>query len=386
MQQESITSLEDLRTAAPLWDDLWWRSDIASPLLRAELVARWVEHFRPKGEFRAVVVRHQDQYVAALPMVRGSQCRLLGSGGFTSNEWAPAGDLLLDPSADVDAVLDHLTDHLRGLHWPVVWFQEIDFAASRWTSFGEALCRAGVVYDCRHHMQFGRVEIDHDWDAYRKSWTKKHRGKMNRVARRLAEQGDVCVETITNPDPMELVQHMQTAWFIEDRSWKGEAGTSVLRTPGMVDFYLAQARALCELGHLELSILHCDGQPASFSYGSHAKGVSHWHKIGYDPAFRCCTPGQLLQYYLLEQAFHDERYRAIDFQGTVTDALSKWNPTTYNVGRLVFAPRRWHGRVALWACKYLHPLVRRLQRGVSATVAPAARQASTPSEVGVGVG
>ncbi len=42
-----LTSVAALRTNAAAWDDLWQRSDVSLPLLRAELLAQWVEHFAP---------------------------------------------------------------------------------------------------------------------------------------------------------------------------------------------------------------------------------------------------------------------------------------------------------------------------------------------------
>jgi CelD/BcsL family acetyltransferase involved in cellulose biosynthesis len=152
---------------------------------------------------------------------------------------------------------------------------------------------------------------------------------------------------------------VRQAFEIEDLSWKGQVGSSVLRTPGMLDFFLGQAKQLAEWGHLELALLRLDGRAISFVYGCRAKGVSHWLKIGYDPEYRCSTPGQLLQFRILERHHQEGDCRAIDCLGPLTDALSKWNPATYPVGRLVIAPRQWRGRMAVYACKHWWPTVRR---------------------------
>ena len=48
-----LTSVADLRAEAAAWDDLWQRSDVSLPLVRAELLAQWVEHFAPRADFHA---------------------------------------------------------------------------------------------------------------------------------------------------------------------------------------------------------------------------------------------------------------------------------------------------------------------------------------------
>ena len=42
-----VASVAELRSLAALWDDLWWRSDVTTPALRAELITLWMEHFAP---------------------------------------------------------------------------------------------------------------------------------------------------------------------------------------------------------------------------------------------------------------------------------------------------------------------------------------------------
>ena len=64
-----LTSVEELRASASAWDDLWWRSEVALPTVRAELLAQWVEQFKPRAQFHALVVADQERWVAALPLV-----------------------------------------------------------------------------------------------------------------------------------------------------------------------------------------------------------------------------------------------------------------------------------------------------------------------------
>ena len=51
-----------------MWDDLWWRSDVSNAAVRADMVAQWLELFARRGDFRALVVENQGQWLAALPL------------------------------------------------------------------------------------------------------------------------------------------------------------------------------------------------------------------------------------------------------------------------------------------------------------------------------
>ena len=81
-----LASIDDLRGAARAWDDLWWRSELTMPTIRAELIAQWVERFAPRAEFRALAVEVDGQWVAALPLVPHKLGRFVGAGVMPGNE------------------------------------------------------------------------------------------------------------------------------------------------------------------------------------------------------------------------------------------------------------------------------------------------------------
>jgi CelD/BcsL family acetyltransferase involved in cellulose biosynthesis len=355
-----LSSIAAIRESAPAWDDLWWRSDATRPIARAELVAQWLEQFAPRAALDCLAVVDQGQWVAALPLVRESRCRVLGSGALPWNEWSPSGDLLLDPGADTDAVLDVLTAGLRDLPWPLLWLDGVPVDAPRWRAMIAAVERAGMSNECRVRWHVPLIEIDHDWDACQRRWPKQHRSKMLKAQRSLANRGDVQCVTHSQVEPPQIEALLRRAFDVEDRSWKGQSGTSVLRAPGMFDFFVRQATQLAEWGQLELSFLELDGQAVAFVYGFGSKGVSCWHKIGYDPEFRSASPGQLLQYHILERSHRNPESVAVDCMGPLSDALSRWRPSVYPLGRLIVAPRALLGRIALHGYKHWWPRIARL--------------------------
>ena len=115
-----LTSLAELRAAAPDWDDLWRRSDCTSPLARAEMVAHWLEHFAPQARFCAAVVEEDGRWLAALPLVEGRGRGILRAGVLPCNEWPSGATLLWDVSGTACEVGCAMTAALDRLPWHLV--------------------------------------------------------------------------------------------------------------------------------------------------------------------------------------------------------------------------------------------------------------------------
>jgi CelD/BcsL family acetyltransferase involved in cellulose biosynthesis len=347
-----LRNLEELRAAAPAWDDLWRRSETTFPTVRAQLIAQWVEHFAPRAEFMAVAVEENGRFTAALPFVRRKIARVFRGAAFPCNEWSSSGDLLLDPNAGVEQTLDLLLSALVALPVSLLWLDEVLPEMNRWPAFSEGLNRRGMKTLIRPRYSAGRVEIGGDWRAYQASWSRKHRQKMARCIRQLSHFGDLDLRLFSDFEPGEAVRAMRRGLEIENLGWKGEAGSSVLKTAGMEAFFLRQAELLARDNLLELAFLESAGRPIAFAYGQTAKGVFHSAKIGYDPAFAEYSPGQLLRYFLLRRFHHESGRRALDFLGPMTDSHAAWRPREHAVARLAASLGNLTGKMAVAAYRH----------------------------------
>ncbi|MEN6494777.1 MAG: GNAT family N-acetyltransferase [Thermoguttaceae bacterium] len=331
-----LTSLAELRANATAWDGLWEASDVACPMARAEQVAQWVEWFAPDVPFHALVVEEAGRWVASLPLVETRQLGLVRAGMMPTNPWAPGARLLLDPCCSVERVLDRLVAGVSVLPWPVLWLDLVPLDTPPWPALPAAFARAGLPCSVRDRYPVARLDIDHDWEAFTRRWARKHRETTLRKTRRLAEVGKVRFETQTVFDVKLLEGWLRRGFEIEDRNWKGRAGSSVLGQ-GIFPFFLRQSEEFARRGQLHLAYLECSGRPIGFVYGVVAKGIYHGWKIGYDEEFAKYGPGNLTMYHLFQHLWQEPAYRAVDLLGEVTDAQKHWRPTTYRVGRLVVA-------------------------------------------------
>ena len=354
-----LRSLDEIRNSAAAWDDLWWRAEVTLPTFRAELVAQWLERFAADSAVHVLAVVEDGQWVAALPLVGRRLAKMMPVGATPSCPWSSSGELLLDPAAEVPDVLDRLVAATDQLPWPLLWLDDVAIGEPRWRAWQAAMGRANISAEVRCRYEVARIATDGDWPAYRLSWSRKHRQKMSWAIRHLQRQGDVSHRVLTDLDPDEVAVLMLRGLRVEDRSWKGIAGTSALKTPGMASFFMRQAEQLAQWGQLRLDFLESAGCPIAFAYGMTAKRVYHSYRIGYDPVLARFSPGQLLRAEMLEGFFADDiaagGHESFDCLGPLTDAQQSWRPTHYTIGRMAVALNRPLGSVLLGAYRLLRP-------------------------------
>lgn len=375
-----LRSVAELRAAAPHWDELWYRSDVAAPTARAELIAQWLEQFAPRAAFCGLVVQHGGDFIAALPLVAGGLPRLRVAG-LPANAWGLCGDLLLDPNADLERALQSLVDGLNHLPCSLLRLSPVAYESDRWCRLLAAL-PYGLI---RSHItpidEVGQVAVQASWHEYQSSWSANHRRQLRKARRRAETAGDLAIEIHRGLQATQLDELFSQVCQIEDRSWKGKAGTSILRSPGMFDWHLRQARRLAGWGQLQLAFLRHRGEAIACEYGYCAKATYYSAKVGYDPEYAQFSPGQLLRSMLLERFHRDRLHRddaieVVDFWGPLTPATAKWCTRIYRVGRITIAPDRPTSRIWLAGLAAIDRLKSASRRLASSQI----RHASHPSE------
>lgn len=362
-----IRSVEELRKSAIPWDDLWRRSDVTVPTARAELLSQWIEHFAADAQFHAYIVEEDGKWRAALPLMKAGVAKILcmatNPGATRDRTWIPSGPFLADAGADLDNVMDLLIHGLSRIEWKRLYllsFHHIAFEAGCWQAFIRGASRLGMSCRIEEAYPVGLITLDRDWEAFQSHLSRSHRQRMAKASRRLSKEGTVRLQVISRFRQGEVEKFMQRGFEIEDRSWKGQSGSSVLQL-GEFPFFLRQAVQLAEWGQLKLAFLNCNDRPIAFSYGFEAKGIYHPYKIGFDPDFQEYSPGQLLFQHLLEVLHKDRQCRAINFVGPLGDTAARWRPDTYMVGHLMVAPQRYLSRLVLKSYVYGWPYLLKIR-------------------------
>jgi CelD/BcsL family acetyltransferase involved in cellulose biosynthesis len=327
----------------------------------------WVGTFANAQDFRAIVIRKDDRFLAALPLLHRRVGGMIDAYDLPGNDWSGAGDLLLDPSEDTAALCDQLVAELAVLPRSLFWFGSVATDRFRWQQFVAALERAQIQTHLHPRYDVAWLDTQDTWQQIEAKWSSGFRRKLRKSKRQLAEAGPLRIEVLRPHRKEDLVTPLMTCLELEDTGWKGRAGTSIIRSPGIKDFILAQAKQLVEWGHVEIALLKQDAQVLACEYAWRAKDVFHPFKVAYDERYAKFGPGQLLTHMLLEQQVASPEYRGVDCMGPVTDATRRWRPELRPIGRLVFAPGPL-GRVFLSAYRRLSPAWRRLREAVGTSL------------------
>jgi CelD/BcsL family acetyltransferase involved in cellulose biosynthesis len=356
-----LNSLEQLAAASADWDELWRRTEFAFPSTQAALIAQWMRHFAHGRELCAIGVEEAGAWRAALPLVAGRWCGVLPVAQLPGNEWSPIGNLLLDAEHDPRGAIAALAAAIDELPYALLRLEPVRIDGPQWRLFVESLHRERRAVFVEPLFNVGQVSTDGDWGEYLASRSRNLRKDLGKAERGLEKLGRLATKLHFEPDDARLAELLERGFAVEDRSWKGRGGTSVLRTPKMLAFYRAQAALLRDRGQLQLSLLELDGLPIAFEYGWRSHATYFSFKVGYDEAYERHSPGQLLRMKLLENFFADPEVNTVDFFGPLNNALAAWATDQFRVGRIVVGRPTLLGRTLVAAYRLASSLRQRFR-------------------------
>lgn len=338
MNVDIWNSVEQLRAHAVDWDALWECSSAMSPAARAEPLAVWLESFARPNSFRAIVLHDGVKLVAALPLYVQHRFGCIPIGRLPQNGWSSAGELLLDPSCVDEATLGPMIAALRKLRCVSLNLGTVDTHGMQWKPLFKRLAVQQLLWRFQRVGRVGCVKIEGSWEAYMASRSRNHRQQIRKHLRRISEEGELALKIVKPRGATEIEEALRRGFEVEDHSWKGDAGTSVLRNPEIFQFFCQQAATLAQFDHLWLVFLELNGKPIAFEYGWHAKETYFSPKVGYDEAFARFSPGQLLRHELLKQFHESPGTTMVNYWGPLTPATERWSTHSYSVVRSTMIP------------------------------------------------
>jgi CelD/BcsL family acetyltransferase involved in cellulose biosynthesis len=166
------------------------------------------------------------------------------------------------------------------------------------------------------------IVLDGGWVEPEQSFNADRRSDLRR-ARRLAErEGPVTLEVLT-PAAADVGPLLREAVQVESLNWKGRQGTALLAQPGRAAFFERYARAAAGTGVLRLCFLRIAGRAVATQIALEWAERFWLLKIGYDEAFRRCSPGTLLMLHTI--AYSAGRgLRSYEFLGTAQPWTEHW--------------------------------------------------------------
>jgi CelD/BcsL family acetyltransferase involved in cellulose biosynthesis len=121
---------------------------------------------------------------------------------------------------------------------------------------------------------------------------RRRRKEFQRQMKKLAESGAVTFTTAA--EPAEVAASFEAFLVLEEKGWKGQAGTALLSRPGTAGFARDAVLALAARGQARVDALRVDGRPVAILVTFLAEATAYTWKIAYDEAFARFSPGAQL--------------------------------------------------------------------------------------------
>lgn len=364
---DCLHSMDDLRTIAHEWNDLWCRSSVTSAVYRAESLLSFLDFFTagPDARLDVITVRDGDRLLAALPLVQTRHLAGFSIGGFPANDWSRPGALLVDLTVNVGPIFAELADRLQKSRFSLVRLDQIDLDAIEWTKLQSCFQEKKIPYETVLQYEVGTVDTQGDFETLFASCSKNLRSTLRRRRRRLEEQGPirfVMLDHFSSNSGEEPIESLfQKMFELEQKTWKQAAGGTVLGNRGVFDYYVQLARLMDEGHQMRIALLEHKDRLIAYDLAVESKRVYHSYKVSYDPDFQRYSPGQLLHEEITRYACDSPEVDAIHYCGPMDGSISAWATDVHHFGHLTFSPDSFFNRT-VWLGYCAAASVRRLWR------------------------
>jgi hypothetical protein len=177
-----------------------------------------------------------------------------------------------------------------------------------WPETFDALCPPDVAIAREERWQRAMLAPEPGLGA--EAYLRRSMGKaLNRRRNRLAElvaAGRVLRRTARGPD---APQAFEAFIALEDRGWKGAAGTALARKPDEAAYMRRMVAALAAQNRIALDQIAIDGEPAAIGVMIEAGGNNIFWKAAFDEVHARFAPGALLHLMATERLFAGGRAR-----------------------------------------------------------------------------
>jgi len=177
-----------------------------------------------------------------------------------------------------------------------------------WRDAFDGLCPPDLAIARQERWQRAMLATEPGLGA--EAYLSRHMGRaLNRRRNRLLQlvtAGRISCRTARGPD---APQAFEAFIALENRGWKGAAGTALARKPHEAAYMRRMVAALAARDRVALDQIMIDGKPAAIGVMIEAGGNNVFWKAAFDEAHARFAPGALLHLMVTERLFADGRAR-----------------------------------------------------------------------------
>lgn len=354
------TGLQATLVAPETCDDAFWspwaalerRAAAPNPFFGAALLRPAIRHLAPPS-LRLLTLTREGRLVFAAPVLVERSLRGLPVTHLVAwrHRYAFLDAPLIDAD-DIHATLAALPGVLRALPGAPAFLRfallDREGPAAALAPSTHTVVEAVAERACL----FGPFDADAYLEA---AIRKKKRKELGRLTNRLSDLGPLTFERLASDnDAAALHQWTEDFLALENRSWKGEQGTSMISRPEDAAYFRAAIKNAHHTGALDVRRLCVDGRTIAMIVNFIAGGEGYSFKIAHDPDFARFSPGVLLEIDLTRAIAAMPDIRLFDSCAApdhpMIDAI--WRERR-KMGALTIAAESWRGRLSLAACRRL---------------------------------
>jgi CelD/BcsL family acetyltransferase involved in cellulose biosynthesis len=345
IEVRQINQIEDLQEFRPAWQSLIHKTSGASFFHSLDWLECYWKHCAQGQQLRVLVVTEGRQPVGILPLVVRTESTRVGrlrTLTYPLHDWAnfysPIGP---DPSTTLVAGLRYVRQAPRD--WDVLDLRWVDADYADLGRTERAMVQTGFHPCGQKWDRTSLVELPESWSDYWRGRDSKFRKNVDRLERRMGEQGEF--EFIRFRPAAAGEGQLDPRWDLYEacvtlaqRSWQGELGDRTNLCHEEVRSFFHDAHlAAARLGAVDLNLLCYDSEPAAFMYNYHWQGVVYGLRRGFDPRFKHLRPGMILQKLMLEDG-HRRGDRCYDLGTGSHDIKEDWRTSVRTSYRFTFFP------------------------------------------------
>jgi len=356
---ETVTSFDEFLALEPEWDLLVDQAGIMHPFLTHEWIRTWWEAFGSGARLHILVARSGSRIVAIAPFMfvlrrrYGLRTRCLE---LMVNPHTPRSGLIVSSSSPEAGAAIWRNIFERDHEWDVLNLSQIPQEPAMIDEIGRLCGERKHLCGIWPSSNSPYVATNGDWDRYRDGLSRKHRSNLRNRLSRLEGLGAVELEIVSGE--AEAVAALEEGLVIEAAAWKGAARSAILSNPRSALFYRTLASRAARRSCLSLQFLNLGGRRIAFHYSLVHRSRTFLLKPGYDPNYRAFSPGTILCYLALREAF-SRRDAEFDFGGESDEYKMQWTDRTRPHCWFFVFPPRLRSRLMHFAKFRVSPWLRR---------------------------
>ena len=284
------------------WNSLLSRCPNPSIFSTFEWLSTWWTHFKAGREL-FIVVAEEDGEVAGIAPLAITRGRLGNVLQFLGQQSSDYGDFIV-PGESGSCLTSLLSSVFSSREWEVASLAGIpgdsssfDALVSSWEG-----ARNGAQY--RPSVVSPYLRLGQSWEHYRSGLRKKLVADTDRQMRRLQQVGNLSFQRCSRDEDID--QYVDEMVLLKRARYRATGAKDIFQDGKLEGFYRDVSRKLLRRGWLDLSYMELNGIPLALHFGFIYSGRFHYYMPSFRQEYASFSPGRLLTFHLLKNAFESE--------------------------------------------------------------------------------